>query len=122
MRLQIDAPDSGLRIDLQRAIPCGLLVTELVTNAIKHAFPNAAGSIAVRVELNAEGQVCVDVLDDGIGLPLGTASGGRGLGFQLLPVLAEQCRARLEQLAVEQGTRFRLLVDMSDGEPNAGHS
>ena len=69
-RLQVHAPESTLRLDLARAIPCGLLVSELATNSIKHAVPNgASGSIGVRLSVPAPGQACVEVMDDGVGLP-----------------------------------------------------
>lgn len=114
VRLQIDAPDAGLRIDLQRAIPCGLLVNELVTNSIKHAFRGGmAGLIVVSLTSDTEAQARLDVSDDGAGLPEGVRPGdGGGLGFQLLPVLAEQCRASLELLdGVDRpGTHWRLLL------------
>lgn len=102
VRLEVRAPDAGRRMDLQRAIPCGLVITELVTNAIKHAFPaGRAGTIWVALnETDDEGQDrWLEVGDDGVGLPPGVVPGeGRGLGFQLLPLLAEQCGARLERL------------------------
>jgi PAS domain S-box-containing protein len=102
IELHIEAPDEGCRLDLQRAIPCGLLVTELVTNAIKHAFPGGrAGQVLVR--LWPEPGV-VEVADDGVGLPPGLQLGeGRGLGLQLLPLLAEQCGGRLELQRGERG-------------------
>nr|WP_316641827.1 PAS domain-containing protein [uncultured Roseateles sp.] len=125
VRLQIDAPDAGLRIDLQRAIPCGLLVNELVTNSIKHGFRGAAaGLIVVSVAADAEGQVSLEVGDNGTGLPEGVRPGqGGGLGFQLLPVLAEQCRASLELLdsGDRPGTHWRLLLQINpQGVQHAG--
>jgi len=119
VRLQVDAPDTGLRMDLQRAIPCGLLVTELVTNSIKHAFPNgAAGLIMVRVTVLSPGEACVDVMDDGIGMPA-VAPSSKGLGFQLLPLLAEQCRSKLEPIVAEsdsaaqrKGAHFRFQLQL----------
>ncbi|MBT9457103.1 MAG: PAS domain-containing protein [Burkholderiaceae bacterium] len=125
VRLQIEAPETGLRIDLQRAIPCGLLVNELVTNSIKHAFRGGApGLIEVRLEADAGGRVRLEVSDDGIGLPEGVHLGqGGSLGFQLLPVLAEQCRASLEQIDVgsRAGTRWCLLLQLnSQGVQDAG--
>lgn len=100
LRLEVDAPDCGFSMELQQAIPCGLLVNELVTNAIKHAFPDGrAGQVCIRLRAGTapgDGLAVLEVLDDGIGLPEGLEPGqGRGLGLQLLPLLAEQARARL---------------------------
>jgi len=122
VRLQVELPAQGLRIDLQRAIPCGLLVTELVTNAIKHAFPSGrSGVIEVTLRLDASGEASVDVHDDGVGMQLATPERGRntGLGFQLLPMLAEQCQGRLEQVPSATGTHFRLHLNLSQGDKDA---
>jgi len=127
VRLQIEAPETGLRIDLQRAIPCGLLVNELVSNSTKHAFRGGAqGLIEVRLAAGAGGQMKVEVSDDGVGLPEGVHLGqGGSLGFQLLPVLAEQCRAKLElrDRGGRPGTHWCLLLQLngnSSGVHDAG--
>ncbi|UXH78851.1 PAS domain-containing protein [Roseateles amylovorans] len=130
--LLVETPqDLPWRMELQRAIPCGLVVTELVTNAIKHAFPDGrTGQIRVRLGGTALGEVgsppaatggvgdhdrlaeadppWLEVVDDGVGLPPGMAPGqGRSLGLQLLPLLADQCGARLG-MESQAGTRARL--------------
>ncbi|WP_077037750.1 sensor histidine kinase [Pelomonas sp. KK5] len=113
LQLVADAPERGLRIDMQRAIPCGLLVTELLTNSIKHAYPaGGPGRIELRVSDAGAGRASVDVSDDGIGMPqAGPAT--RGLGLQLLPLLTDQCRARLERLPAAAGTHYRLHLDLA---------
>ncbi|MBL3278720.1 sensor histidine kinase, partial [Klebsiella pneumoniae] len=73
-------------LDLERAVPCGLLVNELVTNAFKHAFPEPRqGDITVAVS-SRDGQVTLVVRDNGVGLPpdfdLATV---KSLGLQLVP-------------------------------------
>lgn len=109
--IRIDFTDrgGGLQLDLQRAVPCGLLVNELVTNAVKHAFPNRAGGrVDITLDRLADGRGAVIVEDDGIGLPpeeeLAT---GRSLGFQLVPLLAEQLRAELQTQRTPH-TRFEI--------------
>ncbi len=98
IELEVVAASSGLRIDLQQAIPCGLIVNELVTNAIKHAFPNGLrGRITVLAQAELPHSVRVSVADNGVGLPAGTTLESRGsLGFQLMPLLADQLGAKLE--------------------------
>ena len=84
-----------LVVDLDTAIPLGLLVTELVGNAMKHAFPDgAAGKVTVTLE-HRDGTATLTVADDGVGLPpqVPHAAGGRpsgGLGMMLVRSLAGQ--------------------------------
>lgn len=108
--LQVDAPPQGLHISMDEAVPCGLVVNELVTNALKHAFPGGrAGTVRVSAGRDADGGTWLHVDDDGVGLPPGLGFDGQGgsLGFQLVPVLAEQIGASLA-LAEGPGTRVRL--------------
>lgn len=95
-----------IALDPQRAVPCGLLVTELVTNAFKHAFVGRGdGCIEVSLEATAAGSL-LTVADDGIGLPPGFELGAtRSLGFQLVPMLVNQMSATLE-VNSGAGTRF----------------
>lgn len=101
-------PAAPLFLDLERAIPCGLVVTELVTNAFKHAFP-AGRTGEVRVELHAVGdELELVVADNGAGLPEGfDLANVKSLGLQLVPLLADQLGGRF---TVEDGpgARFSL--------------
>lgn len=60
-----------ITLEIDEAVPCGLIVTELVTNAYKHAFPpgHPRGTIAVTVDALAGGGVALAVSDDGAGMP-----------------------------------------------------
>jgi len=87
----------SVAVDLDQAIPCGLIVNELVSNALKHAFP--AGRIGeVRIELkeSGPGEVQLTISDDGVGLPADfEAVRAKSLGLQLVSDLARQLGGRL---------------------------
>ncbi len=109
IQVHVKAPDSGLAIHLQEAIPCGLIVNELVTNAFKHAFPEGrVGSITIQATRDAEDRLAVDVCDDGVGLTqVPDWEDSRTLGFQLIHLLADQLDGRISQLD-GHGTRIRV--------------
>jgi two-component sensor histidine kinase len=97
--LSFDARIGNLSLPLERALPCGLLVNELVTNSLKHGGRDGtAADIGVR--LGAEGdppKVLLEVWDSGPGLPPGPAPAkGAGLGMSLIESLARQLDARRE--------------------------
>ena len=97
IRLEVDV-DSAT-VDMDKAIPCGLLVNELVSNSLKHGFPDGRGG-KVRVELRRQdgaSSVCLRVSDTGVGLPEDfEARRGKSLGLQLVADLARQLDGSLE--------------------------
>lgn len=102
-------------LDVDRAMPLALITSELVSNALRHAFPDGgAGNVAVDLRPGPEG-MRLEVRDDGVGLPADlpappTAGKRRGgLGLMLVQSLAKQAHAdlRIERGA---GTRFILIV------------
>jgi len=91
-RIQIEVHVDDVSLDLDRAIPCGLIINELVSNALKYAFPeNRNGRITVRLTSNSDQVYTLIVTDDGVGLPpdfdLGTL---KSLGLQLVNDLVRQ--------------------------------
>lgn len=109
VRLQVSAPER-VAIGLQQAVPCGLLVNELVTNALKHAFPGGrGGQVDIGVEWVGPRRARVRVWDDGIGLPPACRLGeGQSLGFQLIPSLVDQLGAEIE-VSRDGGSRFSVI-------------
>jgi PAS domain S-box-containing protein len=95
-------------LDVDTSVPCGLIVNELITNALKHAFPGGrAGQIVVRLARLAVDRFELCVSDDGVGLPEGLdPRHTTSLGLELVFTLAEQLAA---EVAVERehGTLFR---------------
>ncbi|HEX6860913.1 MAG TPA: sensor histidine kinase [Caulobacteraceae bacterium] len=109
-------PTSACFIDPDKAAPIALIVSELVTNAIKHAHPTGVpGKILVRCGEGLAGYVYVDVEDDGVGLPedFDPWSGGN-LGFQVIRGLAQQLNARLIFDAEGIGLKVKLIVPVGE--------
>lgn len=82
----------SLNLPITQAIPCGLIVNELVTNAVKYAFPDhRPGHVKVAVVLDGEGQAKLSVIDDGVGLPDDLDFDNlSSLGMELVTVLTDQ--------------------------------
>ena len=83
-----------VRVGLDFAVPFGLLVTELVTNSLKHAFPHGAGHIAVRLRTDDEGKLALIVSDDGIGPTEGRRTAS-GMGSGIVKSLVAQLRGTI---------------------------
>lgn len=94
--LRVDIPEVTIVSDW--AVPVALLVTEAITNAMKHAFPaGRAGTIAVRLAMNGvTGQAVLIVSDDGVGPPLAEPDQpNRQLGLHLIQAFARQIGGEL---------------------------
>lgn len=107
--LRLMLPETEVQIDLERAIPCGLLVNELVTNSFKHAFTGERqGEIVIQIAEAGDGLVCVSVGDDGIGLPADSElARGSSLGLQLVQLFVEQLHG---SLTIERGSGVRFVM------------
>lgn len=106
------------RVTVDKAIPFGLIVNELVTNAVKHAFADRQeGSIRLTVT-REEDQVRALVEDDGVGLPENFHPDAvRSLGMQLVVQLTRQLRGALTFGPASPGAFFRLTFPLGE---NAG--
>ena len=98
----------NIRLDIDRAIPCGLIVNELVSNAFKYAFRNGRrGILEISMRKDEDGLLLV-VSDDGPGLPPGVdVRNTPTLGLQLVHALVGQLDGELA-LYRERGTRFEI--------------
>jgi two-component sensor histidine kinase len=96
-KLHFDGAD-GIWLYADRAIPLALIVNELVTNAVKYAFPNGhEGHIYVRLVRQDANTALVSVRDDGIGLPPDfDLSMSKGLGMRIVTALAKQLDADIK--------------------------
>jgi len=94
-------------LSIDDAIPFGLIINELVSNAMKHAFPELRqGEIKVNIALNGTNEVSLSVSDNGVGVPDDIESRkSASLGLSLVDALVRQVRGELK-LHKDNGTRF----------------
>ena len=99
-----------------KAAPLALLVNELVSNAIRHAFPNGRGQLSVRSTW--DGGLRIVVQDDGVGLAKHAPS-DESFGKTLIDMLARQLKATMAWEDAAPGTRAVLVIPLSDAEVRA---
>ncbi len=101
-----------LAVGLDFAIPIGLLVTELLTNSLKHAFPTGTGHISVLLRRDAARKLVLIISDDGQGRPNGPTSreAAPGLGMKIIAGLVAQLNGVMTARS-ENGMRTEIQVD-----------
>lgn len=107
VKMNIDVEEVYLNIET--AIPCGLIIDELVSNSLKYAFkPNENGKITINLHSNEHGRLTLVVADDGIGIPDNVQpENSETFGMQLIKHLSNQLKAELELDRIN-GTKFKL--------------
>lgn len=98
-------------LELSKAIPLGLILNELVSNALQHAFPDSTrGSIGISLHKTGENSFQLTVQDNGIGFPPeGLSSSTGSLGLELVRILTEQLDGRIEHKN-DNGTTYILTL------------
>jgi len=112
--IRLETRAEGVALSVNASIPCGLILTELITNAFRHAFPEG-GPGGIRVTLGRENDdlIGLSVSDDGIGLGGGHEEGGSSegessaLGLTLVRLLVEQLEGTMT-IGAGAGTDFRI--------------
>ncbi len=91
-RIRIEERIARIRLPLDQAVPCGLIVNELVSNTLKHAFPGErSGTVVVEMNRNADGMLQLKVHDNGVGLcPAVDPAGASTLGLKMVATLTGQ--------------------------------
>jgi two-component sensor histidine kinase len=110
------------------AVPCGLILNELVSNAFKHGFPErsfsgssvperTAGEIKLTLRSGADGRYTLSVQDTGVGIPAGLDfKTNQSLGLKLVRLLTQQIRGSFELVRSDPGTVAHLHFKVN---PNA---
>ncbi|MEI6043771.1 MAG: PAS domain S-box protein [Chloroflexota bacterium] len=125
-QLKVNQPTFPIFLDIYQALPCGLILNELITNALKYAFPEEAGlSEEGEISINLEAfagqesggvQVILTVRDNGIGLPPAfDFASSKTLGLQLMQMFSLQLQGITEiESRPRQGTCFKLAFQIKN--------
>jgi PAS domain S-box-containing protein len=94
--LKVNADNIVLGIDM--SIPCGLIINELISNSLKHAFPDdRQGEVTIELSAGTDGWINLSVADTGVGFPSGIdIANVRTLGLRIVGMLVKQVRGRIE--------------------------
>jgi two-component sensor histidine kinase len=97
----------SVEIDPDRAVAIGIIVNELVMNAVKYAYPDGAGPI--HVGLTAEGDdLVMSIADEGVGLNVKSDPRATGMGQRIVSAMASKLEASVERDPAHAGTRIVL--------------
>ena len=109
-KLTLDA--EPLSVTTDQAVSIGVIVTELVTNAVKYAYaPGQGGEIRIHLRRENEHRVMLTVEDDGPGMGDGTPK-GTGLGAKIISAMASGLRSAVEFDGAHKGVRAKLSFDL----------
>lgn len=108
-RIRLSTDLEPVELTLDQAVPVGLIINELVSNAVKHGFPDGrGGTIEVSIARSDPDMVELGVRDDGVGMdPVTDPGASSTLGLQLVTAMSDQLGAQLK-LASEQGTSIHI--------------
>jgi len=121
--------DIALALDLEpisvpseQASPVALMLNELITNALKHAFPDGrSGRLSIEIR-RAQDKLQIVLADDGVGVaPGGHESGASGFGRRLIKTVARQLRAEVNWLPNNPGTRVDIALPLQTLVPEPHH-
>lgn len=116
--LNLEFNCENLTLNVNQAIPCSLIVNEIITNTLKHAF-NGVDEGTIRIDLSEQNdRLKLVIRDDGSGLDEAVDSGNidnsSSLGIHLIDTLSRQLEGSYEYKPIESGTLFQLEFDMNE--------
>jgi PAS domain S-box-containing protein len=107
-----------IQLEVNRAVPCALIMNELVTNALKHAFPSdRRGEVGIAFRKSAPGWLELEIADTGVGCPeVASGAPSKSLGLRIVQILTTQLDGSIRQER-GNGTRFVLRFPAESAAP-----
>lgn len=107
--IEMDCTISEIRFNIEKAIPLGLFINEIITNSLKHGFNNKEnGKISIKLEALPENQFLMEITDNGNGFDDKIEGASETLGLMLIDNLAEQLDGTLSRISSSKGTAYTL--------------
>jgi len=108
---RVEVQAIAVKLETDRAVSLGLVVNELVTNALKYAYPlDSPGAVRVILDRDADGALRLAVEDDGAGYPAEAAPKGSGVGSTIVSVMARAAGAEVMRDLGYAGTRWMVVL------------
>lgn len=108
-KIELNINVTDVIIDVDTMIPLGLIINELMSNILKHAFiGRQKGQIDIKLEENQK-ELLLSISDDGVGIPHSINTQGSTFGYQLIHALADQISAVLN-IDITKGTNVSLII------------
>ena len=116
--VQLEIKSEPVHLGIDTAVPCGLILNELISNALKHAFPDGKpGQISLSLHKKADNQAWLSIADDGVGLPAGLdIYNSPSLGLQLVHALVGQLGGNLK-IKQTDGVQFNIAFPLIKDVP-----
>ncbi|TET77677.1 PAS domain S-box protein, partial [candidate division TA06 bacterium] len=118
-KVKINMTIEDIKLDLENAIPCGLIINELVSNSLKYAFPaGREGAVAIVIHSTGGDELELVVSDNGVGIPEDVdMKGAETLGLYLVTMLAERQLEGEVEFSREGGTKCRISFKRQEYKP-----
>lgn len=109
MNVKFHVAVEDVEMDVSQAVPVGLILNEAITNSFKYAFPNGTGNISVYLSNTISDNFCLEIIDNGIGLPQAyDLQENKSLGMKLIKGLTEDLDGTLDIASSGKGTHIKI--------------
>ena len=111
--IKINSDMDSVIVDLDLAVPLGLILTEIINNTNKYAFPEKDGNFYIILRLNGD-KAILDLYDDGLGLPENFKfEDSVGLGMTVIKSLTQQLEGEIS-IVPDKGAHFKLILPIKE--------